>query len=136
MKYMVAFLLFFAGIINYVNAITSSQNLLFSLTTTSTWREFKPTLAQQTSPNENDSKIGENSTLLDYLLNFLFKALNYIHDNNIQPTIKNEIIFDTSYVSFDVLKNALSKIEVRRELFEKGKKSVNKFLENGIQELS
>ena len=86
--------------------------------------------------NENDSKIGENSTLLDYLLNFLFKALNYIHDNNIQPTIKNEIIFDTSYVSFDVLKNALSKIEVRRELFEKGKKSVNKFLENGIQELS
>jgi len=86
--------------------------------------------------NENNSKIGENSTLLDYLLNFLFKALNFIHDNNIQPSIKNEIIFDTSYVSFDVLKNALTKIEVRRELFEKGKKSVNKFLENGIQELS
>ena len=82
--------------------------------------------------NENNSKIGENSTLLDYLLFFLFKALNFIHDNNIQPTIKNEIIFDTSYISFDILKNALTKIEVRRELFEKGKQSVNTFLENTV----
>jgi predicted acylesterase/phospholipase RssA len=82
--------------------------------------------------NENNSKIGENSTLLDYLLFFLFKALNFIHDNNIQPTIKNEIIFDTSYISFDILKNALTKIEVRRDLFEKGKQSVNTFLENTV----
>jgi predicted acylesterase/phospholipase RssA len=82
--------------------------------------------------NENNSKIGENSTLLDYLLFFLFKALNFIHDNNIQPTITNEIIFDTSYISFDILKNALTKIEVRRDLFEKGKQSVNTFLENTV----
>jgi len=86
--------------------------------------------------NENDSKIGENSTLLDYILNFLFKALNYIHDNNVQPTIKNEIIFDTIYINFDVLKNALNKIEVRRNLFEKGKQAAIKFLENSIQKLS
>jgi predicted acylesterase/phospholipase RssA len=86
--------------------------------------------------NENDSKIGENSTLLDYILNFLFKALNYIHDNNVQPTIKNEIIFDTIYINFDVLKNALNKIEVRRNLFEKGKQAAIRFLENSIQKLS
>jgi len=85
--------------------------------------------------NENNSKIGENSTLLDYLLNFLFKALNFIHDNNIQPKIKNEIIFDTSYVNFEILKNAMTKIEVRRDLFEKGKQTVKIFLENGIQKL-
>lgn len=86
--------------------------------------------------NENDSKIGENSTLLDYILNFLFKALNYIHDNNIQPTIKNEVIFDTIYINFDVLKNALTKIEVRRNLFEKGKQAAIRFLENSVQKLS
>jgi len=86
--------------------------------------------------NENDSKIGENSTLLDYILNFLFKALNYINDNNTQPTIKNEIIFDTIHVSFDVLKNALTKIEVRRNLFEKGKQAAIRFLENSVQKLS
>lgn len=85
--------------------------------------------------NENNSKIEENSTLLDYLLNFLFKALNFIHDNNIQPTIKNEIIFDASYLSFEILKNSMTKIEIRRELFEKGKQSAIKFLENGVQKL-
>lgn len=86
--------------------------------------------------NHSHSKIGENSTLLDYLLNFLFKALNFIHDNNIQPTIKNEIIFDTSYISFEIIKNSMSKIEVRRNLFEKGKQTAIKFLENSVQKLS
>ena len=69
-------------------------------------------------------------------MNFLFKALNYIHDNNVQPTIKNEIIFDTIYINFDVLKNALNKIEVRRNLFEKGKQAAIRFLENSVQKLS
>jgi hypothetical protein len=69
-------------------------------------------------------------------LNFLFKALNYIHDNNVQPTIKNEIIFDTIYMNFDVLKNALNNIEVRRNLFEKGKQAAIRFLENSVQKLS
>ena len=83
--------------------------------------------------NENSSKIGVNSTLLDYLLNFLFKSFNFIHDNNIvQPTIKNEIIFDNTYISFDILKNALTKMEVRRDLFEKGKQTACIFLENSI----
>jgi NTE family protein len=85
--------------------------------------------------NENESNIGEKSTLLDYLLNFLFKSLNYIHNNNVQPTINNEIVFDSSHLSFDILKNALSKMEVRRELFEKGKKTANTFLENRVQKL-
>jgi predicted acylesterase/phospholipase RssA len=82
--------------------------------------------------NENNSKVGENSTLLDYLLKFLFKSFIFIHDNNIQPTIANEILFDTTYISLDVIKNALTKIEVRRELFEKGKLAADHFLENSV----
>lgn len=85
--------------------------------------------------NENSSKIVENSTLLDYLLNFLFKSFDFIRDNNninIQVTMKNEIIFDTTHMSFNELKNALTKIEVRRELFEKGKQTVYNFLENSV----
>ena len=85
--------------------------------------------------NKNESKIGENSTLLDYLLIFLFKSFNYIHNKNVQPFIANEIIFDTSHLSFDILKNALSKMDVRRDLFEKGKQTANKFLENRVQKL-
>jgi predicted acylesterase/phospholipase RssA len=85
--------------------------------------------------NENSSKIVENSTLLDYLLNFLFKSFDFIRDNNninIQVTMKNEIIFDTTHMSFNELKNALTKIEVRRELFEKGKQTAYNFLENSV----
>ena len=85
--------------------------------------------------NENSSKIVENSTLLDYLLNFLFKSFDFIRDNNninIQVTMKNEIIFDTTHMSLNELKNSLTKIEVRRELFEKGKQTAYNFLENSV----
>lgn len=80
--------------------------------------------------SETNSKIEEKSTMLDYLFIFLFKSLNFIHDNNVQPNIKNEIIFDTNYVSLEMLKNAMTKIDIRRELFEKGKNAVKRFLEN------
>lgn len=85
--------------------------------------------------DENSSKIVENSTLLDYLLNFLFKTFDFIRDNNninIQVTMKNEIIFDTTHMSLNELKNSLTKIEVRRELFEKGKQTTYNFLENSV----
>ena len=85
--------------------------------------------------DENSSKIVENSTLLDYLLNFLFKSFDFIRENNntnIQVTMKNEIIFDTTHMSLNELKNSLTKIEVRRELFEKGKQTAYNFLENSV----
>lgn len=85
--------------------------------------------------DENSSKIVENSTLIDYLLNFLFKTFDFIRDNNninIQVTMKNEIIFDTTHMSLNELKNSLTKIEVRRELFEKGKQTAYNFLENSV----
>lgn len=85
--------------------------------------------------DENSSKIVENSTLIDYLLNFLFKTFDFIRDNNninIQVTMKNEIIFDTTHMSLNELTNSLTKIEVRRELFEKGKQTAYNFLENSV----
>jgi len=79
--------------------------------------------------SENKRVVNENSTLLDYLLNFLFKSIFNIEANNIQPTIKNEIEYDATSMSFDFLKDALTNIEVRRELFESGKKTAQKFIE-------
>jgi len=73
--------------------------------------------------------INDESTLLDYILNFLFKSVFNVHNNYTQPIIKNEVICDTSYLSFDMLRTAISSIDVRKELFEKGKKSAIQFLE-------
>lgn len=78
--------------------------------------------------SEDKTTVNENSTLLDYLLNFLFKAIFNINTNNIQQAIKNEVDCDTSYLSLDFLKDSFSNIEVRRELFETGKKSAEKFI--------
>lgn len=79
--------------------------------------------------SENKRIVNENSTLLDYLLNFLFKSIFNIEANNIQPTIKNELEYDATSMTFDFLKDALTNIEVRRELFENGKKTAQKFIE-------
>lgn len=78
--------------------------------------------------SEDKSIINEESTLLDYLLNFLFKAIFSVNTNYIQPSIKNEVICDASYLSLEVFKSALSSIEVRKDLFEKGKQTAINFM--------
>lgn len=80
--------------------------------------------------SDEKSNINSQSTLLDYILNFLFKAIFNVNNSYIQPKIKNEVICDASYLSLEILKNTLSDIEVRRDLFEKGKQSAIKFLES------
>lgn len=80
--------------------------------------------------SEDKSNIDEQSTLLDYILNFLFKAIFNINNNCINPNIKNEIECDIDYLTFDFLKSSLSSAEVRRELFEKGKQTAIKYLDN------
>ncbi len=89
--------------------------------------------------SDDKTIINEESNLLDYLLNFLFKAVFSAKNNYVQPNIKNEVICDASYLNLDVLRNALSSIEVRKDLFEKGKQSAINYLnslQDSIQELS
>jgi predicted acylesterase/phospholipase RssA len=80
--------------------------------------------------SDEKSNINVESSLLDYILNFLFKAVLNVHNNYVQPIIKNEVICDTSHLTIDTLKSALTSIDVRRELFEKGRLSANKFLDS------
>lgn len=89
--------------------------------------------------SDKKESINSESTLLDFLLSFLFKAVFSINTDCIQPQIKNEVMCDAQFLSFDVLRNALSDIEVRRDLFKNGTESASNFLlnlENSIQELS
>ena len=80
--------------------------------------------------SENKNTINSDSTLLDYLLIFLFKSAFSANNNYVQPTIKNQVDCDASYLSFETFKNSLSSIEVRRELFEKGRQSAINFMES------
>ncbi len=82
--------------------------------------------------SDEKSNIHSDSTLLDYILTFLFKAVFNVHNNYTQPIIKNEVICDASYLTFDILKTALSNISVRKELFEKGIIAATHFLQDSI----
>jgi hypothetical protein len=77
--------------------------------------------------------------MLDFLLSFLFKAVFSVNTDSSQPQIKNEVVCDVQYLTFDVLRNALSNAEVRRDLFKNGTETASNFLSNlkdSIQELS
>ena len=94
----------------------------------------------------SDSKnyINTDSTLLDFLMSFLYKAVFSVSTYYNQPPIQYEVIFDTEYVSFDVLRNTLSNIEIRKDLLKNGIESATQFhsklndttLKDSIQELS
>jgi len=88
---------------------------------------------------ENKNFINTESNLLDFLLSFLFKAVFSVSTDNMQPIIKNEVVCDAQYLNFDVIRNALSNVEVRKDLFNTGIQSGILFLsklENCVQELS
>ena len=80
--------------------------------------------------SEDKILVSSESTMLDYILNFLFKAVFSVHNNYTQPIIKNEVLCDTINLSFDTLRDAISIVEVRKDLFEKGKQSAIQFLES------
>jgi predicted acylesterase/phospholipase RssA len=81
----------------------------------------------------DENFITESSSLLDYLLKFVFKAILSINEYYLQPTIKYEVICDTNYLNLDIMRSSLSNIEARKELFEKGKISAINFL-NSLQD--
>jgi len=80
--------------------------------------------------NGDKNKVDTNSTLLDFIMNFLFKLIYSLSSDNKQPYIKNEVICNAKLMSLEILKTALSCIETRKELFQSGIDSSIEFLEN------
>jgi predicted patatin/cPLA2 family phospholipase len=74
--------------------------------------------------------IDAESTLLDYILKFIFKAVLNLDNRAMQPIIKNQVIFEAQYLTLDILKNAMTSVDTRRGLFEKGKLAAKKFLDS------
>jgi len=88
---------------------------------------------------ENKTCINTESTILDFLLSFLFKAVFSVSTDNSQPSIQNEVVCDAQYLNFDVIRTALSNIEVRKDLFNNGTQTAVEFLsklKNSVQELN
>ena len=80
--------------------------------------------------SEEKNNINEESTILDFLLSFLFKAVFSLSSSHIQPQLKNEIFCDSKYLTIDILRNTLGSVDVRRDLFKNGVESAEFFLSN------
>jgi len=78
----------------------------------------------------NKNYVTEESSLLDFLLNFLFKAIFSLNTDDKQPTIENEIICEADYLSLEILNDVLSSSEIRKKMWGDGMTASTKFLEN------
>jgi predicted acylesterase/phospholipase RssA len=77
---------------------------------------------------EKKSHINSDSTLLDFIMYFLFKVIYSLNTDNLQPSIKNEFLCNTDKMSFEILKKSLSNIDVRKQIFNNGTEDAICFL--------
>ena len=87
-------------------------------------------LAFKNKYGEKKSDINSESTLIDFLMIFIFKALFSINRDNKQDPIKHEISMDAAYLTLKTMQNALSNNEVRKDLLNSGIETATKFLSN------
>ena len=79
--------------------------------------------------DHNKNQIDSNSTLLEFIMNFLFKIIHSISSNNmIQTSITYEVLCNTNFLSINTLKSALSSNEVRESLYMSGIEYAKTFL--------
>jgi len=78
--------------------------------------------------NNDKNYINSDSTLLEFILNFLFKAIFSINTDDLQPSIKNEVICCSDLLTLNILSNSLSNIEIRKQLFNNGIENAEIFL--------
>jgi predicted acylesterase/phospholipase RssA len=70
--------------------------------------------------NEKKSHINSESTLLDFIMCFLFKVIYSLNTDYLQPSIKNEFLCKTDKMNIEMLKKSLSNMDVRKQLFNNG----------------
>ena len=80
--------------------------------------------------NEKKSHINSESTLLDFIMCFLFKVIYSLNTDYLQPSIKNEFLCKTDKMNIEMLKNSLSNIYIRKHLFNNGTEDAIFFLSN------
>ena len=82
--------------------------------------------------------IDDNSTLLDFTMNVVFKLIRTLSTERIQPKIPYEIVYKVSHLSVGLFKNTLGSMTAREELYNSGIETAKEFysrfavLENGI----
>jgi predicted acylesterase/phospholipase RssA len=85
---------------------------------------------KNTYVKKENSNIDDNSNLLDFVMNFLFKIIYSFSTTNKQPKIENEVICSASIMTISILKTAIYSMDVRKELLESGIETAKEYIKN------
>jgi len=72
--------------------------------------------------------INDDSTLLDYIIIFLYKLIFQLNTEDKQEEIPNEITYSAMYLSFEYIKSVISSQEIRTNFLETGIQAAKFFL--------
>ena len=64
--------------------------------------------------------INNDSSILDFILSFLFKTINSLSKNIEQPSITHEVLCNASLLTLSYINSAISSMDVRKELYQNG----------------
>jgi len=84
--------------------------------------------------DNNTNHVNSESTLLDFILCFLFKVIHSLSIDHTQPSLKHEVVSKTNFLSIDVFRTALCAVETRKELYQQGVACGKEFLEKKLQD--
>ena len=87
--------------------------------------------------NQYDSStnhVHSESTLLDFILCFLFKVIHSLSIDHTQQPVKYEVENKTNFLSLEVFRSALWMEETRKELYQQGIATGKEFLEQQQQQ--
>jgi len=78
----------------------------------------------------NEGNINQDSTIIDFIIDFSVKSMNYITNSVRSPSIPHEIVykFDESPVSFGYITKMIQSKEIRKTLYEDGLQMAKDFL--------
>jgi predicted acylesterase/phospholipase RssA len=79
--------------------------------------------------DSNTNYVHSESTLLDFILCFLFKVIHSLSIDHTQQAVKYEVVSRTNFLSLEVFRTALSMVETRKELHQQGISAGKEFLE-------
>lgn len=78
--------------------------------------------------NSDQYKINDSSTLLDYMVSFIYKMITHLSTEEQQPKVLNEVTYDTSMMNIEHFQSVLVDMELRKKFISHGVDAAKKFL--------
>lgn len=78
--------------------------------------------------NSEQYKITETSTLLDYMVSFIYKMITHLSTEEQQQKVLNEVTYDTNMINIEHFQSVLVDMELRKKFINHGIDAAKKFL--------